>query len=193
MPNDQLISDKSTTALVVIDLQEGIVARPSQPHTAAEVVKKAATLAQAFRKNGLPVFLVHVTPSPDGKDRLQPLADQHLPLPSPLPPRWSEIVPEMHGEGDFVITKRQWGAFYGTDLDLELRRRGIRTIVLCGISTNIGVESTARDAYERGYQQIFVEDAMTARSTEEHRHSVQIIFSRIGRVRNTDEILSSLQ
>jgi nicotinamidase-related amidase len=92
---------------------------------------------------------------------------------------------------DFVITKHQWGAFYGTELDLEFRRRGITTMVLCGISTDIGVESTARFAFEYGYSQIFAEDAMTALSAEEHNFSVTKIFPRIGLVRKTDQILTA--
>ena len=112
----------------------------------------------------------------------------------PTPPAsWAEIVPELGPKpGDFVVTKHQWGAFYGTELDLELRRRGITTIVLCGISTNIGVESTARFAYEYGYNQIFVEDAMSAMSTEEHQSTVSKIFPRIGLVRKTEEIVADL-
>jgi nicotinamidase-related amidase len=94
---------------------------------------------------------------------------------------------------DIIITKKQWGAFYGTELDLQLRRRGIDTIVLCGIATNIGVESTARFAFEYGYQQIFAEDAMSSRSTEEHNFTVKTTFPRMGRVRKTEDILASLK
>ncbi len=185
--------EKSKTALVVIDLQKGIVGRPTAPYAAADVVKNASALAGAFRKNGMPVFLVHVTPSPDGKDALHPVADAAMSMPTP-PPDWAEFVPEMEPKpGDLVITKHQWGAFYGTELDLELRRRGISTIVLCGISTNIGVESTARFAYEYGYHQIFAEDASAAQTTEEHAATMTKIFPRIGCVRKTAEILDALQ
>jgi nicotinamidase-related amidase len=114
--------------------------------------------------------------------------------PGPRPPDWAEIVPELGPEpGDLVITKRQWGAFYGTELDLQLRRRGIDTILLAGISTNVGVESTARDAYERGYAQVFVEDAMAARNPDEHAHTVRTVFARIGRVRSTAQVLAALE
>jgi nicotinamidase-related amidase len=184
--------DKSKTALVVIDLQKGIVGRPTAPYASDLVVRNAAALATAFRQNGLPVFLVRVSPSPDGKDALRPLADAAMPAQTP-PPDWADLVPEMGPKpGDFVITKHQWGAFYGTELDLEFRRRGIATMVLCGISTNIGVESTARFAYEYGYHQIFAEDAMSAQSTEEHRLTVTKIFPRIGLVKKTQEILAGL-
>ncbi len=185
--------DTAKTALVVIDLQKGIVGYAAAPYPAADVVKNAAALAAAFRKQGLPVFLVRVAPSPDGKDALRPAAD--LPMPARArQPGWADIAPELGPEeGDFVITKRQWGAFYGTELDLELRRRGITTVVLCGISTNIGVESTARFAYEYGYNQVFAEDAMSALSAEEHAATVTKIFPRIGLVRKTGEILGGLR
>jgi nicotinamidase-related amidase len=184
--------DRSKTALVVIDLQKGIVGRQTAPHAPDMVVKNAAALAEAFRKNGMPVFLVRVTPSPDEKDALRPVVDVPMPVQTP-PPGWADIAPELGPKpGDFVITKHQWGAFYGTELDLQFRRRGISTMVLCGISTNIGVESTARFAYEYGYHQIFVEDAMSALSAEEHAATVTKIFPRIGLVRRTDEILAGL-
>ena len=91
-----------------------------------------------------------------------------------------------------MITKKQWGAFYGTELELPLRRRGISTIVLCGVSTNYGVESTARFAYEYGFQQVFAEDAMSSGSAEMHNASIDYILKQIGRVRSTDEILGAL-
>jgi len=184
--------DRSKTALVVIDLQKGIVGRQTDPYASDIVVKNAAALADAFRKIGLPVFLVRVAFSPDGKDVLRPLVDVPWPAQTP-PPGWTDIVPEMGPKpGDFVITKHQWGAFYGTELDLEFRRRGITTMVLCGIATNIGVESTARFAFEYGFNQIFAEDAMSAMSAEEHALTVAKIFPRIGLVRKTAAILADL-
>jgi nicotinamidase-related amidase len=191
---NELILNEERAALVVIDLQKGIVGMKAAPHDPSSVAQNAARIADAFRQRGLPVFLVRVTPSADRKDSLHPRIDESsTPGQWNRPPDWSEIVPEMNKqESDFVITKRQWGAFYGTELDLQLRRRGIDTIVLCGISTDIGVESTARFAYEYGYHQVFAEDAMTARSATGHAHAVNEIFPRIGMVRTTQEILSAL-
>lgn len=184
--------DKSRTALVVIDLQKGIVKRETAPYPPDAVVKNASALAEAFRKNGMPVFLVRVTPSPDGKDALHPIVDTTWPMQT-RPPDWADIIPEMGPkQGDFVITKHQWGAFYGTDLDLQFRRRGITTMVLCGIATNFGVESTARFAFEYGYNQIFAEDAMSALSADEHTFAITRIFPRIGLVRKTNDILNVL-
>jgi nicotinamidase-related amidase len=191
---DALNIAKEKTALVAIDLQKGIVGMPTRPHDAQAVVRNAAKLADTLRRNDMPVFLVRVTPSRDLKDGLRPMADQSSGMRGIMPPDWSEIVPEMNPrESDFVVTKRQWGAFYGTELDLQLRRRGLDTIILCGIATDIGVESTARFAYEYGYQQIFAEDAMTAISAEGHQHAVKEIFPRLGRVRTTEEIIAALE
>ncbi|MGL6019251.1 MAG: isochorismatase family protein, partial [Gibbsiella quercinecans] len=93
---------------------------------------------------------------------------------------------------DILITKRQWGAFYGTELDLQLRRRGIKTLVLGGISTNIGVESTARAAWEHGYELVIAEDMCSAQSAEMHQFAFDHIFPRLARVRSTSEILAAL-
>ncbi|HVP68462.1 MAG TPA: hydrolase [Anaeromyxobacteraceae bacterium] len=183
------------TALVVIDLQKGIVAIETAPRPAPVVVGNAARLAHAMRERGGLVVLVRVAWSADGRDALRPVLDPGAPAaPGARPPGWAEVVPELAGHaGDHLVTKRQWGAFYGTDLDLQLRRRGISTVVLCGISTCFGVESTARDAFERGFEQVFVEDAMASRSAAEHEHTVTRVFPRMGRVRSTDQVLAALR
>ena len=182
------------TALVLIDLQQGVVSRPFAPRSGAEVVQNASRLAAKFRALGATVVLVRVTFQQDSRDRLNAPADAPMQFnTSALPPNWAELAPEIGPQpGDLIITKRQWGAFYGTELDLQLRRREVRTIVLGGIATNFGVESTARDAYERGYAQIFVEDAMASMTVEAHEFVVKNIFPRIGQVRSTDEVLSAL-
>jgi len=179
-------------ALVIIDLQKGIAGRDTKPHTAADVVKRSAQLADAFRKSKLPVALVHVAFAPDRSDALRQPVDAPNPA-MQLPPDWSEFVPQIGPrDGDIIIAKRQWGAFYGTDLDLQLRRRGVHTIVLCGIATNFGVESTARDAWERNYEIIFAEDAMSSMEAESHQFAIAKIFPRLGRIRSTQQVLSEL-
>lgn len=186
--------EKTTTALVVIDLQKGIASmgRSLAPYSGDVVIKNAAMLADAFRKNDMPVFLVHVVSGE--KDRLNVIVDDNpWAAMGPRQPDWADFVPELGPkESDIIIIKKQWGAFYGTELELQLRRRGIKTIVLCGISTTHGVESTARFAYEYGFQQIFAEDAMSAMTNEMHNASVNNVFKRMGRVRKTQEILDSL-
>lgn len=138
------------TALVVIDLQEGILPFAGGPHRADEVVARAARTADKCRQQGSPVIMVRVGWSADFAEALKQPVDAQAGAHT-LPENWW-TYPATLGkqESDIEVTKRQWGAFYGTDLELQLRRRGIDTIILCGISTNIGVESTARNARELG-------------------------------------------
>jgi nicotinamidase-related amidase len=187
--------DAQHTAIVVIDLQKGIVGLPGgAPHPKSTVIANAARLLSAARQVGAKPVLVHVGGSVDGADRLHPTSDQQMRSTGTLPPDWAELIPELDRQpGDIVILKRQWGAFYGTDLDLQLRRRGLTTVILCGIATEFGVESTARDAYEHGYELIFASDAMTGMSAESHANAVERIFPRMGRVRSTDEIVAALE
>lgn len=185
--------DKHTTALIVIDLQKGITSmgRVPAPHSSETVIANAAKLAEAFRKNNMPVFLVHVQMS--SAERLNVIADEQGWSNQEPPIDWSDFAPELKMQDtDIIITKKQWGAFYGTDLELQLRRRNIKTLVMSGISTNHGVESTSRFAYEFGFQQIFAEDAMTSMSVEMHNAAINIAFKRMGRVRSTQEILKNL-
>lgn len=185
--------DVRSATLVLIDLQKGIVARQTAPHSSADVVKRAAQLADAFRSAGGHVVLVHVVFSPDGGDRLTAKTDVAPPTTGPLPPDYGYIVPDLGPKpDDILITKRQWGAFYGTELDLQLRRRGVHTIVIGGISTNFGVESTARSAWEHGYQVIFVEDAMAGLAAEAHQFAIKNIFPRIGLVRSSSDVLAAI-
>jgi nicotinamidase-related amidase len=181
--------DLHTTALVLIDLQKGIVGRPCAPHSGAEVVKRAIGLAERFRVVGAPVVLVNVGWSADFKDVLRPPVDQPQQAPpGGLPPDFMELAPGLKQAGDICITKRQWGAFYGTEMDLQLRRRGVKTIVLGGIATNIGVESTAREAWEHNYAIVLAEDATSAMSAEMHEFAIKNIFPRIGRVSKVENI-----
>lgn len=170
---NELINSKRT-ALVVIDLQNGIVNSPRLPHSGAEVVEKASNLIKAFSNKGALVVLVRVS-SIDGKDMIKPETDSASNSVK-FSEGWDRFVPEIEDKNAITITKRQWGAFHGTELDLQLRRRGIDTIVLCGISTSIGVDTTAREAYQHGYNQIFVEEAMTAGTKEEHDYVCKYIF-----------------
>ncbi len=189
---DKLQLDMKKTALVVIDMQKGIVGLQGAPYDSKTVLANVVKLADLFREKEAFVVLVNVG-SRDGKDMLRPLTDQPSALAGERPSDWAVIVPELGPKAtDHLVTKHQWGAFFGTDLDLQLRRRGIDTIVLCGIATSIGVETTAREAYQHNYQQVFAEDAMTALNAEEHYHTLKYIFPRIGKIRKTDDIIASL-
>lgn len=179
------------TALVLIDLQKGILGLPTAKPS-AEILKNGIALAEAFRERKLPVVLVRVAWSPDGGDL--PTTDVDRPGPAAAPPAgFSEIPEELAALGDVVVTKRHWGAFTGTELDLQLRRRGIHRIVLAGISTSAGVESTARTAWEHSYDLVFAEDATADLDADSHAHTFGKIFPRIGKVSTTADVIAALQ
>ncbi len=182
MPLSQL---DANAALVVIDLQKGVVALPTA-HPTSEIVERSASLARAFRERGLPVVLVNVAGGPPGRTdarrNFSPPAD------------WTELVPELDRQpGDYIVTKLQIGAFYGTALEQILRRRGVTQVFFTGVATSIGVEATARTAYDQGYNVVLVADAMTDLDADSHRHSVEKLFPRIGEVADTKEVLAKLK
>jgi nicotinamidase-related amidase len=173
--------DPRTTALVMIDLQKGVLGRPLLPHPAPEVLELATKLAGRFRQAGAAIVWVRVCWSPDRGDALRQPVDQPPAIPAGGFPSDFATFPEgLVESSDIMITKRQWGAFYGTELDLQLRRRGVRTIVLGGVATNFGVESTARDAWERGYEIVIAEDVTSSLAVELHNFAMQHILPRIG-------------
>jgi nicotinamidase-related amidase len=184
--------DAQTTALVVIDLQRGIATIPTVPHSNDEVRARSAELADAFRAKGALVVLVRVDPGPGGILFPRPITDIVRP-PLGGASDFAEIMPEMGPTpSDVVVTKHHPCAFNGTDLDIQLRRRGIQTIVLCGISTNVGVEATARIGFEYGYNLVFAEVAMSARDAELHASCVSKFFPTIGRVRRSAQVIGAL-
>jgi len=171
-------------ALVVIDLQKGVVGMPTV-HPAAAIVDNAAKLARAFRAKNLPVILVNVTGRAPGRTALS--------RPFNPPADWHELAPELDVQpSDIRVTKMNVGAFYGTNLERELRRRQVTQVVLCGISTSSGVEATARAAYDRGYNVVAVTDAMTDMDPEAHDHAVNKQLPKIGETTTTAELLAKL-
>jgi len=172
-------------ALIVIDLQKGIVSIPPAP-IGAEIVGKSAQLIQAFRQHNLPVVLVNVVAPPPGRTGQPRNAHQ-------FPPDWAELVSELDVQpSDILVSKRSYGAFLTTNLQEELKSRGVTQIFLCGIATSAGVESTARSAYDLGYHVVFVIDAMTDRDPETHAFCTQKIFPRLGETGTTEEALKLL-
>ncbi|KVM99146.1 isochorismatase family protein [Burkholderia diffusa] len=171
------------TALVVIDLQKGIVALPAA-HPVAPVIERTRELLNAFRSRGLPVVLVNVAGGAPGRTQQQVRLDA-------LPADWTDLLPELNRQpSDHVVTKKTWGAFTGTGLDAHLKAAGVTQIVLAGIATSIGVESTARQAHELGYNVTLAVDAMTDLNADAHANSVERLFPRLGETGSTQEILA---
>jgi nicotinamidase-related amidase len=174
------------TALIVVDLQNAILAYPVV-HPNTEVIARAAELADTFRLHGLPVVLVNAAGGAPGR------TETPRPAAGERPANALEIVPELNkSETDHLVTKRTWGAFTNTDLDEYLRGEGVTQVVVCGIATSAGVESTARHAHEYGYNVTLASDAMTDRSIEAHEYVVTQVFPRIGETGTAAEIIELL-
>ncbi len=175
----------TNAALIVIDLQKGIVTYPTA-HPVAEIVGRTAQLARAFRERGLPVVLVNVTAPAPGRTDAGPrkfsfTADA------------TEIIPELDRQPtDILISKQRRGAFLGTSLDEQLRARGVTQVFMTGVATSAGVESTARSAHDLGYNVVFAVDAMTDMSAETHSHCVTRVFPSMGETDTTARVLEML-
>jgi nicotinamidase-related amidase len=172
-----------TAALVLIDLQQGLLAAPTvQP--VSLIVERCARLAREFRARHLPVVLVNVAGRAPGRTEAAPTAAPAL--------GWAELVPGLQQPGDLLVTKHRHGAFIGTALDALLRERGVTQLFIGGVATSIGVEATARSAYDHGYNVVLVIDAMTDRDVAAHRHSVEKIFPRLGETAAAAEVAALL-
>ncbi|MDH2065845.1 isochorismatase family protein [Pantoea sp. GD03673] len=174
------------TALIVIDLQHGIVALPLV-HEPQPVIERCAGLAEAFRAQDLPVVLVNVAGGAPGRN-------EQVRHSGDLPADWATLVPAMTPQqNDLTITKKTWGAFHATALHEQLQQRGITQVVICGIATSIGVESTARQAYELGYNVTLATDAMTDLNSDTHNNSITLIFPRLGETGRCEDIVALLK
>ncbi len=174
------------TALIIVDLQKGVAAMPAT-HPIAGVVARSRQLAEACRRHGLPVVIVNVTGMAPGR------TEQPSPRRGAFPPDFAEIVPELGRQpGDIAVTKRSWGAFANTDLEQRLKALGVTQVIVTGVATGTGVEATARQAYEAGFNVTLATDAMTDMRVEAHEYSIAKVFPRLGETGTTAEILDML-
>ncbi|WP_033293110.1 isochorismatase family protein [Amycolatopsis jejuensis] len=176
----------SSTALVLVDLQNGVVGMPLAPRTGAEVVAAATQLAGRFRERQAPVVTVTVA-YPGGQ---APPVDVPPPaVPETMPAGWDQLADGLAEPGsDLPVVKQGWGAFAGTGLAETLRERGVDTVVIAGIATNFGVEQTAREAISNGFAVLVAADATSSVSEEYHEFSLTRVLPMISRVRTVDEI-----
>ena len=173
------------TALIVIDLQAGIASLPTI-HPMADVVERTRCLIDAFRRHGLPIALVNVDGGAPGR------TEQPRPA-GAFPEGWTDLLPELGRRADDIaVTKRTWGAFASTDLEDRLKRLDVTQVVVTGVATGTGVESTARQAYELGFNVTLAVDAMTDRRPEAHAYSIASVFPRLGETGMTRDIIALL-
>ncbi|BBB94697.1 MULTISPECIES: isochorismatase family protein [Bradyrhizobium] len=187
------------TALIVIDLQSGLMGWPFA-HPIGDIVARAAALGAAFRRRGLPVALVNVDGSSPGRTEQAPRQGNPNgnpignPFGGPLPEGWTDLIPELDRQpSDIVVTKRTRGAFASTDLESLLRARGVTQVVIAGVATAGGVESTARQAYEAGFNVTLAIDAMTDARPHAHAYSIEHVFPRLGETGSTQAIIDLVE
>lgn len=183
------------TAFVMIDLQKGIALRQGlAPYSSQEVLEKNEQIAQKLANTDATIVCVHVKNY--GPEALHPQTDNRPIQSGHVPEDFSDFILPLATDPQIKnvihVKKHNWGAFFGTDLDVQLRRRGIDTILLSGIATTIGVDTTAREAYQLGYQVITIEDAMTDFNGQLHQDIVEHIFKRLGKVWTSDQVIASL-
>lgn len=173
------------TALIIVDLQKGIVTLPAI-HSIDDVIQRTSALVDAFRERSLPVALVNVAGGAPGR------TEQPRQMGSP-PDGWTDLIPELNRQpSDIVVTKWTWGAFASTDLETQLKERGVTQVVIAGMATGTGVEATARQAYEQGFNVTLAIDAMADRRPEAHDYSIKNVFPRLGETGTTEEIIALL-
>ena len=186
--------DGKTSALVLIDLQKGILARDGRPRSTAQTLANSLALAKSMLAAGGMVVAVRVAFAADGGDRARGAVDETMAMPpGGLPPDWSDLDPAVLAlPPAAVVTKRHWGAFADTELGLLLRRRRVETVVVCGIATNFGVEQTVREAWQLDHSVVVAEDACTSVAEGMHEFAVARILPRIARVRTCAQIAAAL-
>ncbi|QND44405.1 cysteine hydrolase (plasmid) [Rhizobium lusitanum] len=176
------------TALVIIDLQQGTAKNPFI-HPIAGVIENASKLVTVFRRHQLPVVFVtfrpNARPSRNGSVKTE---GQEAPVDflSPLP--GLHPVP-----GDILIEKTTWSGFAGTELDPILKERGITRLVLVGVATSIGIESSARAAYDLGYGLVVVSDAITDLRRETHDNSLERVFPILAEIGLTVDVIGAFE
>jgi nicotinamidase-related amidase len=173
------------TALIIVDLQKGIIGFPAI-HPIGDIIERARALADAFREQSLPVVLVNVAGGASGRTEQPRQTDSR-------PDGWTDLIPELNRQpSDIVVTKRTWGAFASTDIEARLKAIGVTQVVVIGVATGTGVEATARQAYEAGFNVSLAIDAMTDPRSEAHAYSIGQVFPRLGETGTSQEIIELL-
>lgn len=196
------------TALLFFDFLNGHVKKDDPVNTERyrPVLVKAQKLLAAARDNNIMVAYAHANHRADNATTAQTIRDTNnrmkpidLTAPKPFKPvveggSWeAQIIDELApAEGDYMVPKYRWSAFYQTYLDLALRTRGVDTIILAGGSTDVGVASTGYAARDMDYNVVYASDACTSPEQDNHDQFMTRIFPRMGRVRTVDEILIML-
>jgi ureidoacrylate peracid hydrolase len=185
--------DPAQTAVLVIDVQPLFTERPLAPPL-PEVLPRLRAFLDAARACGVArVFIRHVIPAERWTEVWQ---DQHagrgikeaLAPGSPL----SGFAPGFEPEpDDLIVLKQRYSGFVGTELAPLLRERGIRTVVLVGLTTDVCVSSTARDAFHHEFHTVTLADCTAERTLERHEAGLATLAGAFGRVCGSEEVLAA--
>lgn len=197
-------------ALVLFDALHGYLHPPDPAKRKfleeRRILPNLARLLAGARKAGITTFYPAGAHAPDGSDWVERLTDTDMDL-NPGGGAETPIKPRFHGDsteariaaelapvvGDVVVRKQRWSAFFQTNLELQLRARGIDTIILAGGSTDVGIASTAFAARDRDYSIVLVRDACFSMRGNNHDFFMERVFPRMARVRTVDETLALME
>ncbi|MGI6756090.1 MAG: cysteine hydrolase family protein [Atopobiaceae bacterium] len=192
MASQDTACQSDATALLIVDMlydfcdPSGLVFYPQN----REVLPQIARVLEACRKhNKLVVFLQHFTRSgkPDEKSAgMRPCCIEGT--------RGVEIDPmlEVDLDRDYVIRKRRYSGFFGTDLDLVLRENHVKHLIVVGTKTNCCIRATVTDAFYLNYDPIVVRECVATNDETVNRVNLEDIDKYLGRVVDIDELLADL-
>jgi ureidoacrylate peracid hydrolase len=200
----------ATTGLIMFDALNGYLhpADPAKVRFLAErnILPNMQRLLAGVRAVGMTTFYPSGAHAPDGSDTVARLTDTDMDLgagggaDNPIAPRFhknstdAEVAPEVAPvAGDVVIPKRRWNSFFQTDLDLQLRVRGIDTIIICGGSTDVGIASTVFAARDLDYGIVVVKDCCYSARGNNNEFFMERVFPRMGRVMTVDQTVALMQ
>jgi nicotinamidase-related amidase len=198
------------TAVVLIDLQNDII-RGSGPFygdlaeqvRSKKVVENTIRLTDGARAAGAAIFYITVVRRADYADVVNQATQLTATGKAPPAKQQVSLVTGTHGAqlvdelkpqpSDYVLVKKRRNAFHATELDFHLRARGIDTIVIGGVATNLGVENTVRDGWDRDYNMVVVPDISVASPAAAHDYCMSSVFPRMARIMTVDEVLAGLR
>jgi len=196
--------DRTHTGLILFDTLHGYL-HPENPAKRAfleerNILKNLQRLLAGARRAGLTTFYPSGAHAPDGSDTVERLTDTDMEL-NPIGPHGKPIKPHIRkgskdseiaaelkpAEGDVVVPKNRWSSFFQTNLELQLRVRGIDTIVLAGGSTDVGIAATVYAARDMDLGIVVVRDACYSARGNNNEFFMERVFPRMGRVMTVDE------
>jgi len=197
------VLDSKKAVLIVVDMQnsflrdEGAFSRMGLNITYLKsTLKPVMRLVEVCRKVGIPIIFTRYVLRPDYTDagllvKLFPAARGRSAM---VTGTWdSEIVDELSAQPkDYIIDKTRYSAFYNTNMEVILRGLGVDTVVVCGVTTELCVSSTIRDAFFRDYHIVPVKDAMAAIDPVRHDGAIRNFEYGFGKPVTTDEVVASL-